>query len=263
MGERTSYEPGTFSYVELTTTDSAGAKEFYSGLFGWETHDQQVGDDMTYTMCLLGGKVAGALYESTESPHPAWLSYVTVEEADAAAAKAKDLGANVISEPFDVMTFGRMAVIQDPTGAVFAIWQPRESIGSQVVNDPGALTMNQVNTTDTGAVERFYGELFGWKFQRLTELGDTEGAQFWGIHNGERLNGGMMELEKGLADAGVPSHWLVYFTSADLDASVAKVGDYPGAKVMVPPTEIPAGRFAVAHDPQGAMFALFEGDVDD
>ena len=72
-----------------------------------------------------------------------------------------------------------------------------------------------------------------------------------------------MELDKGLADAGVPSHWLVYFTAADLDASVAKIGESPGAAVMVPPTEIPAGRFAVAHDPQHAMFALFEGEVDD
>ena len=263
MGERTRYEPGTFSYVELATTDSEGAKEFYSGLFGWETHDLDVGDGMTYTMCLLGGKVAGALYESREAPHPAWLSYVTVEDADASAARAKELGANVISEPFDVMTFGRMAVLQDPTGAVFAIWEPRESIGSQVVNDAGAFTMNQLNTTDTEAAESFYGDLFGWRAERQTELGDTEGAQFWGIFNGERLNGGMMVLEEGLADAGVPSHWLVYFTVADLDQAVAKIGEHPGANVMVPPTEIPAGRFAVAHDPQHAMFAVFEGEVDD
>jgi uncharacterized protein len=258
MGERASYEPGTFSYVELATTDAGGAKEFYSGLFGWETHDQQVGDDMTYTMCLLGGKVAAALYQSTQSPHPAWLSYVTVEDADATVAKAKDLGANVISEPFDVMTFGRMAVLQDPTGAVFAIWQPRESIGAQVVNDPGALTMNQINASEVEKAKGFYDRLFGWRFEQVAQ-GEQE---FWSIYNGDRLNGGMMPLPDQQAQAGVPSHWLAYFTTADLDGSVAKIGE-SGGSVVVPPMPIPAGRIAVAQDPQGATFALFEGEVDD
>jgi uncharacterized protein len=258
VGERTSYEPGTFSYVELATTDAAGAKEFYPGLFGWETHDQQVGEGMTYTMCLLDGRVAGAVYQSQEPPHPAWLSYVTVEDADATAAKAEELGANVISEPFDVMTFGRMAVLQDPAGAVFAVWQPRESIGAQVVNDPGALTMNQLNTTDTGAAESFYSGLFGWRFEQVA----TGDQAFWSIYNGDRLNGGMMPLPDHQAQAGVPSHWLAYFTSSDLDASVARIGEL-GGDVMVPPMPIPAGRFAVARDPQGAIFALFAGEVDD
>lgn len=259
MGVRTSYEPGTFSYVELATSDSAGAKEFYSRLLGWEPQDVEVGDDMTYTMLLLGGNVAAALYQSEQAPHPAWLSYVTVEDADAAAAKAKELGANVISEPFDVMTFGRMAVLQDPTGAVFAVWEPRESIGAQVVNDPGALTMNQLNTTDTDAAERFYSELFGWRAERQTETGDA--VQFWSLVNGDRLNGGMMELVEPAREAGVPSHWLAFFTVEDADAAVARIGEL-GGRVQVEPTEIPAGRFAVAFDPQGATFALFEGEVD-
>ena len=258
MGERTSYEPGTFSYAELATSDAAGAKEFYRQLFGWATEDVPISEGMTYTMLRLGGKTVGALYESDQAPHPAWLSYVTVEDADATAAKAGELGANVMTEPFDVMTFGRMAVLQDPTGAVFAIWEPKESIGAQVVNDPGALTMNQVNTTDVDAAETFYSALFGWRAEQV----GTVDQPFWSIHNGDRLNGGMMELEKGLADAGVPSHWLVYFTTADLDASVERIGEL-GGKVMVSPTEIPAGRFAVAHDPQHAIFALFEGVVDD
>src|SRR5688572_24580992 len=183
MGERTSYEPGTFSYAELATSNAAGAKEFYAGLFGWELEDTPVGEGMVYTMLRLGGKTVGALYESEEAPHPAWLSYVTVEDADATAAKAKDLGANLMTEPFDVMTFGRMAVLQDPTGAVFAIWQANESIGSELVNDPGAMTMNQINTTDVEAAQSFYSDLFGWRAERLTELGDADGVQYWGIFN--------------------------------------------------------------------------------
>src|SRR6266513_1340550 len=114
MGERTSYPPGTFSWVDLGTTDADGAKVFYGNLLGWEFEDMPVAD------------------------------------ADATAARAAELGATVISQPFDVLEAGRMAVLQDPTGAVFAIWQPRQSIGAQLVNDAGALTMNQLNTSDPG-----------------------------------------------------------------------------------------------------------------
>jgi predicted enzyme related to lactoylglutathione lyase len=262
MGERTSYEPGTFSYAELATSDAAGAKEFYSGLFGWEPEDAPVGTDMVYTMLRLGGKTVGALYEAEQAPHPAWLSYVTVEDADATAAKATELGANVMTEPFDVMTFGRMAVLQDPTGAVFAIWQANESIGAELVNVPGSMTMNQINTTDVEAAQSFYSELFGWRAERLTELGDADGVQYWGILNDDRLNGGMMELVEPAREAGVPSHWLVFFTVEDADAAVSRIREL-GGQVQVEPTEIPAGRFAIAFDPQGATFALFEGDVDD
>jgi uncharacterized protein len=257
MGERTSYAPGTFSYAELATTDSAGAKEFYSKLFGWEPDDIPVGEGMTYTVLRVRGKVVGALYESEQAPHPAWLSYVTVAEADAAAARAKELDANVITEPFDVMQAGRMAVLQDPAGGVFAVWQAKDSIGAELVNDPGSLTMNQLNTTDAGAAERFYTELFGWRFEQI----GTPDREFWSIYNGDGLNGGMMKLDDQQAHAGVPSHWLAYFTSNDLDASVTRIAEL-GGNVIVPPTEIPAGRLAVAQDPQGATFALFEGDVD-
>jgi uncharacterized protein len=258
MGERTSHDPGTFSYVELATSDSAGAKDFYRGLFGWATEDVPISEGMTYTMLKLGGKTVGALYQSEQAPHPAWLSYVTVEDVDAAASRAKELSANVITEPFDVMEAGRMAVLQDPSGAVFAIWQAKEAIGAEVVNVPGSLTMNQLNTTDTGAAERFYTELFGWRAEQV-----AAGEQaFWSLYNGDRLNGAMMALPDQQAKAGVPSHWLVYFTSSDLDASVARIGEL-GGEVVVPPMPIPAGRFAIARDPQGAVFALFEGEIDD
>jgi predicted enzyme related to lactoylglutathione lyase len=213
---------------------------------------------MTYTMLRLDGKTVGALYQSDQAPHPAWLSYVTVEDADVSAARARELGANVITEPFDVMEAGRMAVLQDPTGAVFAIWQAKDAIGAEVVNVPGSLTMNQLNTTDTEAAERFYAELFGWRAEQV-----AAGEQaFWSLYNRDRLNGAMMALPDQQAQAGVPSHWLAYFTSADIDASVARIGEL-GGEVVVPPMPIPAGRFAIARDPQGAVFALFEGEVDD
>ena len=255
MGERTSHAPGTFSWVDLATSDADGAKVFYGGLFGWEFEDLPVPDAPPYTMARIGGRNVAALYAKRDEQVPAaWLSYVTVEDADAIAARTPELGGTVISEPFDVPEAGRMAVLQDPTGAVFAVWQPRASIGAQLVNDVGALTINQLNTSDPEAAQAFYGALFGWTFQSV----GGGGQDYWGINNGERLNGGMMPLPE---DGGAPPNWLAYFTSADIDASVAKVGEL-GGRVLVAPAPIPGGRIAVAADPQGAAFALFEGRID-
>jgi predicted enzyme related to lactoylglutathione lyase len=251
MGERTGHAPGTFSWVDLGTSDADGAKAFYGGLLGWGFEDMPVPGSPPYSMVTIGGRAVAAVYGKRDDAAPsAWLSYVTVEDADATAARAGELGATVISEPFDVMDAGRMAVLRDPTGAVFAVWQPKDSIGAQLVNDPGALTMNQLNTSDPQAAQDFYGGLLGWTFQQV-----APGEQaFWRIENGDRLNGGMMRAD--------PPQWLVYFTSADLDASAAKIGEL-GGRVGTGPLPIPAGRFVVASDPQGAVFALFEGRVDD
>ncbi len=150
MGERTEYTPGTFSWVELLTSDADGAKAFYGEVLGWEYDDAPLPEGGTYTLVLKDGKrVAGLHQPSPENAGPpAWLSYVAVEDADAAAAKAGELGASVLAGPFDVMDVGRMAVLQDPQGAVFAVWQAGRTAGAELVNDPGSLTMNQLNAAD-------------------------------------------------------------------------------------------------------------------
>jgi uncharacterized protein len=254
MGERTSHAPGTFSWVDLATTDAGAAKSFYGGLLGWDFEDMPVSDSPPYTMARIGGRTAAALYpKCDDQAPPAWLSYVTVEDSDATAGRAAELGATIIDEAFDVLDAGRMAVLQDPTGAVFAVWQPRASIGAEIVNEPGALCLNQLNTSDPEAAQAFYAGLFGWTFRGVP------GEAYWGIDNGERLNGGMMPLP---AEAGAPSHWLAYFTSSDVDASAAKIGGL-GGRVLVGPVPVPSGRIAVAADPQGAVFGLVEGRMDD
>ncbi len=257
MGERDRHEPGTFSWTDLSTPDTQASKDFYGGLLGWEFEDSPIPEEAgggVYVMARLGGRSAAAMYESSER-HPAWASYVTVEDADATAARAGELGANLIAGPFDVMDVGRMATIQDPTGAVFCIWEPRLSIGAEVVNVNGALNLNQLNTTDPEAAERFYGDLFGWRFDFV---GDTE-TPYWGIYNGDRLNGGMTPLPPGNP---APPHWLVYFGIDDIDAAAEGIGS-AGGKLMIPPQEVPGGRIVVAQDPQGAVFALLTGRFDD
>jgi uncharacterized protein len=255
MGERTSHSPGTFSWTDLATTDTDAAKRFYTGLFGWDIDDRPIPGDGVYTMLLRDGKEVAALFEGQEGMPTAWSSYVTVESADATAAKAADLGGTPMGDPFDVMDAGRMAVVQDPTGAVVSVWESRGSIGAQLVNVPGAITLNQLNTPDPESAQRFYEGLFGWRTEEMPG-GDQP---YWGIYNGDRMNGGMMQIP---SDPPVPPHWLVYFGTDDVDADAARIAD-EGGQVIVPPVDVPGGRILVAQDPQGAVFGLFAGRFDD
>jgi uncharacterized protein len=255
MGERTSHAPGTFSWTDLSTTDQGDAKRFYAELFGWDYDDQPIPEDGVYSMAQKEGRNVAAIFEAQEGMPTAWNSYVTVESADATAAKASQLGGTPMGEPMDVMEAGRMAVIQDPTGAVLSAWEPRENIGASLVNAPGAITLNQLNTSDREKAQEFYAGLFGWRFESVGG-GDQP---YWGIYLGDRLNGGMMPLPP---DAGAPPHWLVYFGTESVDDDAGRIGEL-GGQVMVPPLDVPGGRIVVAQDAQGAVFGLFAGRFDD
>jgi predicted enzyme related to lactoylglutathione lyase len=247
MAERTSYAPGTFSWAELVTSDADAAKAFYTEVFGWDYHDNPMGDGMVYSTALVDGKAAGALFASADQP-PHWNCYVTVASADESTRKAGELGATVMAEPFDVMEVGRMSVIVDPTGAALCLWEPRQHIGAAVVNQPGALTWNDLVSPDPDAAARFYGELFGWTYM---DIPDSGGYRV--IRNGERSNGGMSRHE----DA--PAAWLPYFGHEDADAVHGRIAEL-GGRALTEPMSIGAGRIAVLADPQGAVFAVWTGD---
>jgi uncharacterized protein len=254
MGKRTEHTPGTFSWVDLTTSDSAGAKDFYGRLLGWDYEDNELPEGAgVYSMCKVDGDYVAAISPATDQFPPHWNSYVTVASADDAAARAKELGANLIEEPFDVMEAGRMALFQDPTGAALCVWEPRQAIGAQRVNDPGCLTWNELHTPDPAAALEFYTGLFGWNSEAM----DTQGGPSYSIIKvGERSNGGVMDAQEG-----VPPNWLPYFTveSRDRSADEAKeLGAQEFARMEMGP-----GKFAIFADPQGAAFAIFEGEVDD
>jgi uncharacterized protein len=255
MGERTSHPPGTLSWTDLATSDAGAAKRFYGELLGWEFDDLPAGDGQVYSMAKLGGLEVAALSQSDQPPH--WNVYVTVEAADAAAARAAELGATILAEPFDVMQAGRMAVVQDPTGAIIAAWEPRDSIGARLVNADGALTWADVMTPDPEAASRFYGDWLGW-----TTLEIPEAHGYRVIRNGERSNGGMQPLRPEIVGPNVPPNWFPYFGVADLDAARAQV-DEAGGRTVAGPIPVPSGVFAVMADPQGAVFALLAGTYDD
>lgn len=246
MGERTSHPPGTFSWAELATSDAAAAKAFYTELFGWDYEDNPAGDEgQIYSMARRDGHYVAALYSADQPPH--WNSYVTVASADESAAAAAAGGGSIVAEPFDVMDVGRMAVIGDPGGAALCLWEPRAHIGATLVNTPGALAWNDLVTPDPQAASEFYGRLFGWTFEEI-----PASAGYRVIRNGDRSNGGIMPLEG-------PSYWVPYFGHEDVDRVVSE----GIAKVHNGPIQVPAGRFAVLGDPQGAVFAVITGEYDD
>jgi predicted enzyme related to lactoylglutathione lyase len=258
MAEFTAHASGTFSWPELSTSDQKAGVAFYRALFGWDLNDIPMGPDGTYSMFLMRGKevaaAAGQRPEERAQGVPShWNSYVTVTNVDETVKKAQSLGAKVFAPPFDVMDAGRMAVLQDPTGAVFQVWQAGKSIGAKILNEPGALCWTELTTTDTVAAEKFYTQLFGWVPKHSAPSSVMEYTEF---SVGGTPSIGMMAKPKDMP-SHIPSYWMPYFQVADLDASVAKAKEL-GARVMVPPQEIPnTGRFAIVSDPQGAVFALF------
>jgi uncharacterized protein len=260
VGKRASHPPGTLSWVHLATTDVGAAKAFYGRLFGWETEDNDAADGTTYTTCRVGGDAVCGLIAMPDEMRaagvpPNWTSYVTVVDADEAAARTRDLGGDVVTDPFDVPDAGRTAVLRDPQGAVFAVWQPGASIGAERVNDVGCLTNNELATTDLDAARSFYEDLFGW----TTEDVDTgpNGPAMVAALNGGRLNANLTTVV-----GDVPPHWRPYFTVESTDATVKLVREL-GGQVLLEPLTIPPGSIAMVLDPQGALFALFEGEVDD
>ena len=265
MGKRERYEPGTFCWVDLATTDPAGAKVFYGELFGWDAEDMPAGEAGTYTMLSLDGDEVCGLYEMEAERRemgipPHWFSYVSVEDAEATAARASELGGTVYGGAFDVLDDGRMAIIQDPTGAVLATWQPKGHIGARRVNDPGCLTWNELQSRDPGTAAAFYTGLFGWETEAIEENGEPV---YVTIENSGSKNGGIMPMTEQHGDA--PTYWLAYFTVSSLDDSVDMVREL-GGEALAGPFELPEpppARIAVLRDPQGAAFALFEGETDD
>ena len=253
MSTHDSHAPGTFCWVELATSDGDAAKKFYLPLCGWNHRDDPMGPDAVYTMLMVGDRHLGALYTLNEQMRqqgipPHWGSYVSVADLDASAAKVTSLGGKLLLAPMDVMEFGRMATLQDPTGAVLNLWQPKQHIGAQVLNEPVSLCWNELMTTDTDAAEAFYRGLFDWG----AKTSNVPGMKYTEFTQGDRSVAGMMAI--GPEMGPVPPNWMLYFAVAAVD-DFAKTAGETGAKLIVPPQDIPkVGRFSVIQDPQGAVF---------
>ena len=250
---------GTFCWPELMTTDQAGAKTFYGSLFGWTVNDIPMPDSPPYTIFQLNGKSVGAAYtlpaEMQKQGIPSyWGAYIAVDNADATVKKAKELGAKVLMEPMDVMgDLGRMAAMQDPTGAHVSVWQAGTHIGAEVLDEPNALCWTELMTGDVAKAKEFYTALVGWK-TKDQPMGPMVYTLFQ--HADDRNAGGLMPTPPDAK--GMPPHWLSYIQVTDVAATVEKAKGL-GANVIVPPMPVPnVGEFAILADPQGAGFGIFK-----
>ena len=258
MGKRESYEPGTFSWLDLSTSDADGAKTFYGEFFGWEFEDSEVPGGGVYTMCHVQGDAVAAIIQQDEHPGH-WNNYVTVTSADETAAKAKQLGAKVFEEPFDVMEAGRMAVFADPGGACTLRRGNRESTSALAESTTLAAW---AGTSYRRAILRtrptFYSDLFGWTAEPIEQDGKTVYVTI--KNSAGRMNGGFMPMTE--QQGGAPSYWLPYFIVTSCDEGLSRIEEL-GGELLAGPMEPGGGRIAVASDPQGAVFAIFEGETDE
>ena len=253
MFKVTKYPHGTFSWIDCATTDWEGGKKFYSELMGWTCEDIPMGDGTFYTMFKHDGlEVAGisAIPKSMEGMPSHWNSYITVDDVDALAPKVKEFGGTIVAEPMDVFESGRMLILQDPTGATVSLWQPKNHIGSSLVNTPGSLAWNELYSGDIDKARDFYAKLLGWEWQKM------EGMDYWLCKVNGRMNGGAMQLTPEFGD--MLPNWTAYISVADIEASTAKVKEL-GGQVMVELNEAgDVGRFSVITDPQGAAITLMQ-----
>ena len=273
MSERDGYIPGVPCWIDTTQPDPEAAARFYEGLFGWEFENvMPPGSDVKYLIGRIRGGDVAAVSSRPEGAPPGavWNTYVWVDSADETAAKVRDAGGRVLSEPFEVMDSGRMAVFTDPEGAVFAVWQAKQHKGSRIVNEHGSLNFNNLNTRDPEGAKAFYGAVFGWETLEL-----DGGFQTWTLPGyGDHLELDNPDMRKNMAEVGAPEgfedvvaslapipddqpdtppHWGLTFAVDDADA-IAKAATELGGTVVVPPFDAPWVRMTVITDPQGATF---------
>ncbi|MCS7481184.1 VOC family protein [Umezawaea endophytica] len=241
----TAWPAGTPAWADLGA-DVDKAKEFYSGLFGWEV-EQLEPAEMGYWSAKLGGrKVVGLGVQQDTSQPPSWTTYLATDDVDATAAKVRTAGGQVLVEPSDVLGQGRMAIALDPAGAVFGLWQSGEHTGAQIANEPGAVAWSEHMSHDFEGSKKFYAEVFGFAYDDLSS-GDF---QYSAASLGDQAVAGI-----GGAFAEAPSSWVTYFSVADTDAAVARISEL-GGHVILPPSDSPYGRSALVSDDQGTVFAV-------
>jgi predicted enzyme related to lactoylglutathione lyase len=256
MSERDGFEPGVPCWVAAVHPDPPAAARFYADLLGWET-ENLMGDDSPehYIVCKLRGRDAAALVSpgpAPAPPEPVWGTHVWVESADATVAAAQAAGGSVIAEPFDSPGGGRVAVLADPAGAAFCLWEPTERRGAQVVNEPSAWAMSLLATPDPDAAATFYGELFGWTTE---SFGGATLFRLPGFEGGEPEQPVSREVVAAMIAMEGPARWAVDFWVDDADRAAERTAAL-GGTVIAAPHDVPSFRRTVLADPQGAMFSL-------
>jgi uncharacterized protein len=262
MSNQDRYIPGVPCWIDTTQPDPEAAVAFYGGLFGWQFEDVMPPDSPArYFMARLEGGDVAAVSSQPEGAKTAWNTYIWVADADETAAKVREAGGAVLSEPMDVGDAGRMAVCADPAGAAFSLWQPNQHRGAAVVNEPGSLNFNDLHTGDVDGARAFYGAVFGWDLLNLGMWALPAYGDFLEARNpGQRENMTAMgapprfqEVVASLLRIDGPARWGVTFAVDDADTIASRATEL-GGTVLVPPVDAPWVRTTVIADPAGAVF---------
>ena len=256
MGDQ--HPHGIFGWCDLAVPDAGAASSFYSALFGWEPEETPGG--FGYTMFTKDGHyVAGVGELSTEDRAsgvpPVWSSYVAVDDVEAIAAAVTQAGGTIMFGPMPVGPAGSMLFATDPTGASIGFWQGAAHKGAGLFNVSGAMSWNELMTRDIGAAMTFYSKVLGWKYEPIP-LG---GATYQLVKHDQATGGdnaGIMEMDEKWP-VHVPSHWMVYFTTDDIDVTVTTLQEL-GGSVSVPTFDTQVGRIAVVADNQCGTFSLIQ-----
>jgi predicted enzyme related to lactoylglutathione lyase len=247
---------GTPCWTDLTVADPDAAATFYTALLGWEvaSPDESMGG---YRICSVGGRMVAGLAPTmpgAEAAPSAWSLYLASDDADKTAEKVKEAGGQLITDPDEIASLGRMFFAADSAGAAFGVWEARDHSGIQLVNEPGALTWEECWTRDFEGAQRFYSDVFGFAYDDMS----AEGFTYAVIRIGDRQVGGVAHLGPQMP-ADIPAHWGVYFSVPDTDAAVGTVTG-SGGTVVRAAEDTPYGRMAVALGPHGEQFSLIDSD---
>lgn len=243
---------GSFCWVDMAVSDAKNVLEFFTELFGWGRRVRPTQDAHAYSIFTTRGTHIAGLYEVPQDGPSQWMSYALVDDLDAATKKAVSLGATVIREALEIVGFGRMVMISDPVGVVFALWE--SSRGEKTpAGGFGIVSWNELITAEPGKARDFYTAMFGWTCETV-KFGDLEYTVFM---NGDHQAGGMMPAEHSQV---TPSHWLVHFSVEDCDGTVARVKELGGSVILEPTDFEGVGRSSVVADPSGGVFGVITLD---
>ncbi len=248
--------PGSFCWVELASSDAIAAREFYTDLFAWSAEEDPMDESPPYIRFQMRGLDVAAMYQIEPGQPNAvsdiWGAYISVDDVDAAAARAVELGGSIVTPPFDVMSAGRLAILKDPQGAVFSLWQARDHCGVMIKGEPGSLCWSELLTDDPAGAVTFYSELFGWE----AVSADMPDGPYTSFFRSDFPKCGMMTLQVEWGE--IVPHWVVYFAVTDCAAAVERSCEL-GGTLIVPATDVPdVGRFAWLRDPVGAVFGIIQ-----
>jgi predicted enzyme related to lactoylglutathione lyase len=246
MPDRSSYQPGEPTWVDLASPDLPGSHAFYSALLGWEAGESDP-DFGGYGMYTLNGKnVAGFAPLMFPGQPVAWSSYVSVADASATAELVTQHGGTVHAEPMDIGDLGRMAFFVDPGNGYLGIWQPKAMTGADVIQEEGTLGWIELSSRSLPDVLGFYEGVFGWS---VRDDGDYKEFQV-----GTLSVAGAQAMPE-MVPAEVPAFWMPYFITADPRAKAEQAAEL-GARILLPYGSAPDVEFSVVLDPQGAQFGL-------